>query len=204
MILKFALVLNLAWLDEIRHMVHHHGSELFERKFSPLEGLLQPSSITIRLRRIINLLTASSSKSLNESNGCFCMGRWGCYLSEEWNPSVFFFVGKSRNPSVIFSNQAKNLPLNPGNIWGIAVTSHKIRSGKGEHYNLLIPLDLLPGGWGVHMLSKYKHPNENTLISSLTFKYPSQNVSTLSLSLPLTYIKMWLASEKQKKKQGIR
>lgn len=63
--------IELTQLDEIMHMNHYHGSELLERKVLPYEGLLQPSSIKIRLRRIINFSTASSSRSLNESDDCF-------------------------------------------------------------------------------------------------------------------------------------
>lgn len=42
-------------------------------------------------------------------------------------------------------NMGKMLPPDPDTIWGIAVTAHKIHSGKEECYNLSIPSNQFPG-----------------------------------------------------------
>lgn len=58
--------------QEEMYQSHYQGSELLPKKLLEYEGLLQPSSIRMRLRRIISFSTASSSMSLMELVDCFC------------------------------------------------------------------------------------------------------------------------------------
>lgn len=77
----------------------HHGSEELPQRFLLGEGLVQPSSISIRLRRITSFSTASSSRSAGgpQDNSfslppCCCCYQWKCNHTLN-KLSSFIFLG---------------------------------------------------------------------------------------------------------------
>lgn len=67
--MKTNLVCTVKWRTYMKHF--YHGSELLPRKFRANDGLLQPSSMAMRLRRTFNFSVASSSNLLIESSDGF-------------------------------------------------------------------------------------------------------------------------------------
>lgn len=68
--MKTNLVCTVEWRTYMKRF--YHGSELLPRKFRANDGLLQPSSMAMRLRRTFNFSVASSSNLLIESSDGFC------------------------------------------------------------------------------------------------------------------------------------
>lgn len=72
---------SMRFITRFKLLQDYHGSKLLPRKFLTYVDLLQPCSMRMRLRRIINFSMASFSRLLTELDGCFCSEEfWNVWL----------------------------------------------------------------------------------------------------------------------------